>query len=96
MIIDKRILREHIITEKSAILKDKDNKYVFRVILNATKGQIKTAVEHAFNVKVADVHTVIAAGKPKRMGRSVGKTQRWKKAIVKLRKGQVIPDFENA
>lgn len=91
----ERLLKVHLTTEKSAILKETLNEYVFRVALGSTKLQIKAAIEKSFSVKVQDVRTLISAGKQKRSGRVTIKTQRWKKAIVKLEKGQVISDFEN-
>ncbi len=91
----ERLLKLHLTTEKSAILKETGNEYVFRVARDSTKLQIKDAIEKSFSVKVSDVRTMIAPGKQKRYGRNTTKTQRWKKAIVKLEKDQVISDFEN-
>lgn len=93
--MDKEALQVHLTTEKSTLLRETQNKYVFRVSMAANKLQIKSAVESAFSVKVKDVRTIVSPGKMKRMGRNSGKTSRWKKAIVALESGQVISDFEN-
>ena len=63
--------------------------------LAANKIQIKEAVEEFFKVTVSDVNTLIIRGKPKRMGRRMGKTRNWKKAIVTLSEG-TIDFFEGA
>ena len=91
----ERILKLHMTTEKSTILKERGNEYVFRVARGSTKLQIKAEIEKSFSVKVSDVRTMIVPGKQKRHGRNTSKTQRWKKAIVKLEKDQVISEFEN-
>lgn len=91
----ERLLKLHLTTEKSTILKETGNEYVFRVARGSTKLQIKDAIEKSFSVKVRDVRTMIVPGKQKRYGRNVTKTQKWKKAIVKLEKDQVISDFES-
>ena len=69
------------------------NKYVFSVDRKATKIQVKAAVEHLFNVKVVSVNTIVVKGKFKRMGKSAGYRQDWKKAIVRIEKGQKIDRF---
>ncbi|MBD3258002.1 50S ribosomal protein L23 [candidate division GN15 bacterium] len=91
----RQILRRHLVTERSTILREANNEYVFEVAKRATKHAIKDAVERAFNVKVADVRTMIMPGKIKRMGRNEGKTPTWKKAVVKLQENQSISMFEN-
>jgi len=90
-----RIIKSHIVTERSTSLKEANNEYVFEVDRRASKPVIKEAVERAFNVKVDDVRTMIMAGKVKRMGRYEGKSSTWKKAIVRLKEKQVISMFEN-
>lgn len=92
----RKILRTHIMTERTNQLKADNNEYVFEVDKGANKHHIKDAVEKAFKVKVVDVRTVVVPGKTRRMGRFAGKTSTWKKAIVKLKKDQVIAMFENA
>jgi large subunit ribosomal protein L23 len=96
MISDPRqIIKTHIATERSTALREKNNEYVFMVDKDATKYTIKQAVEEAFRVKVASVRTLVVPGKVRRMGRFVGKTPTWKKAIVRLKPGQRIAIFEN-
>ena len=72
-----------VVTEKSS---DgiQDGKYTFKVNKKATKIDIKNAVEKLFEVKVLNVNTVMVKGKEKRVGRNVGKTSDWKKAIVTI------------
>ena len=72
-----------VVTEKSS---DgiQEGKYTFKVNKKATKIDIKRAVEKLFEVKVLDVNTVTVKGKEKRVGRNVGKTSDWKKAIVTI------------
>ena len=78
------ILVKPIVTEKS-MAQIEDRKYTFRVALNATKIEIKQAVEQVFKgVKVENVTTMRVLGKTKRMGAHQGKRPDWKKAIVKL------------
>jgi len=89
------VLQLNLVTEKSLVLKEQDNAYVFRVNRRANKLQIREAVEKAFNVKVEKVRTMLVPGKPKRMGRYAGRTGAWKKAVVTLKEGQQIADFEN-
>jgi large subunit ribosomal protein L23 len=91
----KNILQLHLVTEKSTRMKEIDNYYVFRVVRQANKVEIKKAVEKAFGVKVVNVRTMTMPGKPKRLGRFAGRIPGWKKAIVKLKEGQQIADFEN-
>ena len=72
-----------VVTEKSST-EIQDGKYNFKVNKKATKIDIKRAVEKLFNVKVVNVNTVTVKGKEKRVGRNVGKTSDWKKAIVTI------------
>ena len=77
------IIRKPIVTEKS--MEDMENKkYTFEVDKNATKIEIKAAVEEIFNVKVKKINTMNMQGKPKRQGAHMGRRPSWKKAIVKL------------
>ena len=78
-----------VITEKSAMM-EAEGKYVFKVDVRANKTQIKQAVEKAFNVKVESVNTMNNHPKDRRVGRYTGKSNRYKKAIVKLAKGSTI------
>jgi large subunit ribosomal protein L23 len=78
-----------VITEKTTILSEQ-NKVVFRVPLDATKPQIKEAVEALFNVNVMAVNTLVAKGKTKQFRGRPGKRSDVKKAIVTLKEGQAI------
>ena len=84
------VIKAPIITEKSSDLARNNNTIVFSVDVKANKTQIKQAVEKIFNVKVEKVNTVNVKPKKKRVGRYVGKTNRVKKAIVKLSEGSSI------
>ena len=83
------IIKAPVITEKSSELASK-NVITFKVDTRANKTQIKQAVEKIFNVKVDSVNTVNVKPKKKRVGRYVGKTNKVKKAIVKLKEGSSI------
>ncbi|MDH3891433.1 MAG: 50S ribosomal protein L23 [candidate division Zixibacteria bacterium] len=91
----RHVIKSHVATERSGILREKNNEYVFEVEREANKYQIKDAVESAFDVSVVGVRTMVVAGKPRRMGRNEGKTATWKKAVVRLKAGQSIGIFEN-
>ncbi len=80
------------VSEKGARVAERDNQVVFRVLRNATKPEIKAAVELMFEVKVDAVSVVNVAGKAKRFGGRPGRRSDWKKAYVKLAQGQTI-DF---
>jgi len=83
------IIKTPIITEKTSALAEK-NVITFSVDTKANKTQIKQAIESIFNVKVENVNTINVKPKKKRVGRYVGKTNRMKKAIVKLKEGSSI------
>jgi large subunit ribosomal protein L23 len=78
------------VSEKSAVLADSANHHVFKVLPNASKQEIKDAVEKLLQVKVASVRTVNVRGKNKRFGRVMGKRSDWKKAYVRLEEGHDI------
>ena len=82
-----------VVSEKSTFVADKNRQYVFRVADDATKPEIKAAVELMFNVKVDGVQVVNETGKDRRFGRIMGRTQDIKKAYVRLAPGQTI-DYE--
>lgn len=82
-----------VLTEKTYLLMG-EGKYTFEVAKDATKPEIKKAVEELFNVKVEKVYTMNVKPKPKRLGRFEGKTRSWKKAIVKLAEGYVIKELQ--
>lgn len=94
MIHPRNIVIAPIITEKSERQAQTDNTYTFKVSINANKIEIKHAIEKIFSVKVLDVNTIRMLGKPKRLGKYNGKRPDWKKAIVTLRAGDKIADFE--
>ena len=77
------IILAPVVTEKSSS-EIQDGKYTFKVNKKATKIDIKMAVEKLFDVKVLNVNTMTVKGKEKRVGRNVGKTSDWKKAIVTI------------
>ena len=81
------------VTEKTATAMQNHNQYTFRVSKNATKTDIKAAVELMFEVKVQGVQVVNEPGKARRFGKTIGRTQDWKKAYVRLVQGQSI-DYE--
>jgi len=87
------IIRYPSITEKNTNLRTDQNKFVFEVALDATKADVKEAVQKIFSVDVEAVNTMIVKGKKKRMGRNVGYRPDRKKAIVKLKQGQTIAQF---
>jgi large subunit ribosomal protein L23 len=78
------------ISEKATLIADKNEQVVFRVVTDATKPEIKAAVEMMFKVKVDSVQVACVKGKVKRMGRYVGHRNDWKKAYVCLAAGQEI------
>ena len=81
------------VTEKTARVMQNHNQYTFKVRRDATKTDIRKAVELMFDVKVAGVQVVNEPGKVRRFGRTTGRTQDWKKAYVSLVSGQTI-DYE--
>jgi large subunit ribosomal protein L23 len=89
-----RIIKRSLITEKSTIAKDENNKYVFEVDRRANKIEIGKAVEKIFKVKVMDVRVMNVTGKKKRVGKVLGEKRAWKKAVVTLAPGSRIEIFE--
>ncbi len=79
-----------VVSEKSTLVADKNRQYVFRVADDATKPEVKAAVELLFKTKVQDVTVTNVKGKEKRFGRYVGRRRNWKKAYVRLAAGQEI------
>jgi large subunit ribosomal protein L23 len=90
----QQIVLKPLVTERSMVLRDLQNKYMFKVHTRATKPEIRKAVEELFSVKVTDVRTMNVAGKPKRLGRSSGRRPGWKKAIVTVAQGQAIEIYD--
>jgi large subunit ribosomal protein L23 len=87
------VIRRPLITEKSTTLKETQSTLCFEVHRDATKPEIKKAVETLFSTKVADVRVANVHGKTKRQGRYVGKRPDWKKAYVVLKKGEKMIEF---
>jgi large subunit ribosomal protein L23 len=79
-----------VISEKGTYLADTRNQVIFRVINDATKPEIKAAVELLFKVEVENVSVLNVHGKEKRFGRTIGRRRGWKKAYVSLKAGQEI------
>jgi large subunit ribosomal protein L23 len=87
------VIRRPLITEKTTLIREEHRTLVFQVAMNANKIDIKRAVEKLLGSKVASVRTSQAHGKVKRQGRSIGRRSDWKKAYVKLREGEKLPEF---
>ena len=87
------VIRRPIITEKTTVIREDDRTIVFRVAKDANKIDIRRAVEQLLGSKVASVRTSVAHGKMKRQGKHVGRRADWKKAYVKLREGEKLPEF---
>lgn len=85
-----QVLLAPVISEKSTYVADKHEQVIFRVVSNATKIEVKSAVELMFNVKVDSVQMLNVKGKAKRFGRYMGSRKDWKKAYVCLQPGQEI------
>jgi large subunit ribosomal protein L23 len=85
-----QVLVAPIISEKATRIAEKQNQVLFKVLRNATKPEIKAAVELLFKVEVASVQTVNQLGKTKRFGRSIGRRDHVKKAYVCLKPGQEL------
>ena len=81
------------VTEKTSLAMQNHNQYTFRVRRDASKTDIRKAIELMFDVKVAGVQVVNEPGKARRFGGTAGRTQDWKKAYVSLSPGQTI-DYE--
>jgi len=87
------VIRRPLVTEKGVEKKDNERTLCFEVALEANKTQVKTAVEKLFKVKVTEVRTATFDGKLRRRGKFAGYRATWKKAYVKLKKGEKTPDF---
>jgi large subunit ribosomal protein L23 len=88
-----KVIRRPLITEKAMTTREVEGSLVFEVAADATKTEVKQAVEHLFNVKVASIRTANVNGKERRRGRYAGYLSDWKKAYVKLKAGEKVPDF---
>jgi large subunit ribosomal protein L23 len=88
-----QVLIRPLVTEKGVTAKDENRTLCFEVHGDANKTQVKAAVEKLFKVKVAEVRTATFEGKMRRRGRFSGYRSDWKKAYVKLKAGEKVPDF---
>ncbi|MBI5209199.1 MAG: 50S ribosomal protein L23 [Elusimicrobia bacterium] len=79
-----------LLTERSTIIKEKFNQYVFETNIHASKTDIRRAIEELFKVRVEKVRTMIVQGKLRRYGKNTGLRADWKKAVVTLAAGQKI------
>jgi len=87
------VIKRPIVTEKGVTRKDAERTLCFEVAPLANKTEIRKAVELLFKVKVDDVRTVNNAGKLRRRGRFAGYRSDWKKAYVKLKSGEKMPEY---
>jgi large subunit ribosomal protein L23 len=87
------VIKRPLVTEKGVTAKDENRTLCFEVHGEANKTQVKAAVEKLFKVKVAEVRTANFEGKMRRRGRFAGYRSDWKKAYVKLKAGEKVPDF---
>ena len=90
-----QIIGRALTTEKSVILREEYNSYSFEVDPSANKLDVRQAIQDLFKVTVVDVRIQNVRGKMKRLGRFSGRRPSWKKALVKLKKGETLPLFEN-
>ena len=88
-----QVIRRPLVTEKGVDKKDNERTLCFEVNSEANKTQVKAAVEKLFKVKVSEVRTASFQGKLRRRGRFSGYRSDWKKAYVKLKDGEKVPDF---
>ncbi len=87
------VIKRPLVTEKGVTKKDEERTLCFEVATDANKTQVRQAVEKLFNVKVEEVRTSNIEGKLRRRGRFSGYRSDWKKAYVKLKAGQKVPEF---
>lgn len=89
-------IRRPLITEKGMLAKETEGTLVFEVAANASKTEVKQAVESLFKVKVSGVRTANFAGKERRRGKFTGYRPDWKKAYVRLQPGEKMPEYVNS
>ena len=87
------VIRRPLVTEKTTILREDGRTIVFQVATGANKIEIKQAIEKLLGSKVDSIRTAMAHGKVKRQGRFSGRRSDWKKAYVRLKPGEKIPEF---
>lgn len=85
-----KVLLGPLVSEKSSRLTEESQQFVFKILPDASKLEVKKAVESLFNVNVQSVQVVNVKGKVKRFGRGLGRRSDWKKAYVRLQEGQEI------
>ena len=90
------VIRRPLITEKALTTREVEGSLVFEVAANATKTEVKQAVESLFKVKVDSVRTAIVEGKERRRGKFTGYRPDWKKAYVRLKEGEKMPEYLNS
>ena len=90
---ETEVIRRPLVTVKTTLQREDGRTIVFEVALKATKVEIKQAIESLLGAKVASVRTAISHGKVKRQGRYFGQRPDWKKAYVRLRDGENVPEF---
>jgi large subunit ribosomal protein L23 len=88
-----QIIRKPVITEKGLGIKEKQNTLVLQVATKATKTEIREAVQTIFKVKVGSVRTANYPGKERRRGKFAGYRRDWKKAYVRLKTGEKMPEY---
>ena len=91
-----QVIRRPLITEKALTSREAEGSLVFEVAANATKTEVKQAVESLFKVKVSAVRTANYLGKERRRGKVTGYRPDWKKAYVRLRAGEKLPEYVNS
>jgi len=89
----RNLIIKPLITEKATVAQEKHNRYSFLVDLKSNKHSLKNEIENFYNVKVLDIKTSILPGKVKRVGKSIKKSSKTKKAFVTLAAGQEIKFF---
>jgi large subunit ribosomal protein L23 len=87
------VVKKPIVTEKGVTKKDSERTLCFEVAAEANKTEIRNAVQTLFKVKVAEVRTSTTAGKSRRRGKFSGYRADWKKAYIKLKPGQKVPEY---
>ena len=87
------VIRRPVITEKTTVIREDGRTLVFQVARHANKVDIKRAVEKLLGSKVESIRTAVNHGKIRRQGRFAGRRADWKKAYVRLREGEKLPEF---
>ena len=87
------VIRRPLVTEKTTVMREDGRTLAFEVASGATKVDIKRAVEKLFGARVESIRTTLMHGKVKRQGRFAGRRPDWKKAYVRLKTGEKVPEF---